>query len=49
MIKINNKPILVHIMEHYAYTYGFKDFIVALGYKGSIIKNILKQINMTGI
>ncbi len=41
MIKINNKPILVHIMEHYA-KYGFKDFIVALGYKGSIIKKYFK-------
>jgi len=37
MVKIGNKPILWHIMNHYA-TFGHKDFIVALGYKGEIIK-----------
>lgn len=38
LIPVNDKPIIVHIMEHYA-SYGFKDFIIALGYKGEIIKN----------
>ena len=42
MIKINNKPIIIHIMEHYA-KYGFKDFYIALGYKGSIIKQYFKK------
>ncbi len=42
MIKINNKPIMIHIMEHYA-KYGFKDFYIALGYKGSIIKQYFKK------
>ena len=37
MIAINKKPIIVHIMEHYA-KHGFTDFYIALGYKGSIIK-----------
>jgi len=37
LIKIGNKPVLVHIMEHYSY-YGFNDFIVCLGYKGDMIK-----------
>ena len=32
MIKINNKPILIHIIEHYV-KFGFKDFYIALGYK----------------
>ncbi len=38
MITIGGKPILWHIMKIYAY-YGFSDFIVALGYKGSHIRN----------
>jgi len=37
MIKIGNKPILWHIMKIYAH-YGFKDFILCLGYKGHVIK-----------
>jgi glucose-1-phosphate cytidylyltransferase len=37
MIEIGNRPILWHIMSIYA-SYGFKDFIVALGYKGELIK-----------
>ena len=32
MIRINKKPILIHIMEHYL-KFGFKDFYLALGYK----------------
>jgi glucose-1-phosphate cytidylyltransferase len=38
MVKIGNKPILFHIMEHYA-SYGFDDFYVALGYKAEVIKD----------
>ncbi len=38
MVEVGNKPILWHIMKHYAY-YGFKDFILCLGYKGEIIKD----------
>ena len=37
MVKINNKPILIHIMNHYI-KFGFKDFIIAAGYKAHIIK-----------
>lgn len=37
MVEIGERPILWHIMKHYAY-YGFKEFIVALGYKGEAIK-----------
>ena len=36
MVKINNKPIIVHIMDHFV-KYGFKDFIVAAGFKSKII------------
>ncbi len=42
MIKINNIPIIVRIMEHYS-KYGYKDFYVALGYKGLFIKNYFKR------
>jgi len=37
MVEIGGKPILWHIMKHYAY-YGFREFCIALGYKGEIIK-----------
>ena len=42
MITINKKPIMVHIMEHYA-KYGFTDFYIALGYKGLVIKKYFKN------
>ena len=38
MVEIGGKPILWHIMKSYA-AYGFKEFIVALGYKGEVIKD----------
>jgi len=37
MVEIGGKPILWHIMKIYAH-YGFKDFILCLGYKGEMIK-----------
>src|SRR5437868_6157825 len=37
MVEIGGRPILWHIMKHYAH-YGFKEFVIALGYKGEIIK-----------
>ena len=37
MVKIGTKPILWHIMKIYSH-YGYKDFIISLGYKGEIIK-----------
>lgn len=37
MIEVGGKPILWHIMNIYA-THGFKEFIIALGYKAEIIK-----------
>lgn len=38
MVEIGGKPILWHIMKHYAY-YGYKEFVLALGYKGDVIRN----------
>ena len=42
MIKINKKPILHHIMDHYS-KYGHKEFYIALGYKGKVIKKYFKN------
>lgn len=38
MVQIGRKPILWHIMKHYAH-YGHKEFILALGYKGDVIRD----------
>lgn len=38
MIEIGGKPVLWHIMKIYA-AYGFHEFVVALGYKGEVIKD----------
>ena len=40
MVKIGPYPIIIHIMRHYI-RYGFKDFIIATGYKSNIFKIIL--------
>ncbi|MBI2216438.1 MAG: glucose-1-phosphate cytidylyltransferase [Candidatus Rokubacteria bacterium] len=40
MVEIGGKPILWHIMQHYAW-YGFTEFAIALGYKGDYIKKYL--------
>jgi glucose-1-phosphate cytidylyltransferase len=37
MVTIGGRPILWHIMKHYA-ACGFDNFVVALGYKGEVIK-----------
>lgn len=37
MVNIGGKPILWHIMKSYS-CYGFKEFILCLGYKGEMIK-----------
>lgn len=40
MVEIGGKPILWHIMMHYAH-HGFHDFVIALGYKGETIKKYM--------
>ena len=42
MIKVLKKPLIYFIMKHYA-NYGFKDFYIALGYKGYIIKRYFEK------
>ena len=42
MIPINGRPLIYYIIEHYA-KYGFKEFYIALGYKGEIIKKYFEK------
>ena len=42
MVKINGKPMLVRIMEHYS-KFGFKEFYIAAGYKKNVIKKFFKN------
>ena len=45
MVKIGDRPILWHIMKTYA-SYGYKDFIICLGYKGNKIKEYFLNYEM---
>ncbi len=40
MVEIGGRPIIWHIMMQYAW-YGHKDFVIALGYKGEVIKRYM--------
>ena len=42
MVEVGGLPILWHIMEHYAHQ-GFKEFCIALGYKGEVIKRYFQD------
>lgn len=45
LVQVGNRPILWHIMKIYAH-YGFKDFIICLGYKGNMIKEYFLNYEM---
>lgn len=48
MVEIGDQPILWHIMKTYAH-FGFREFIIALGYKGEMIKRyFLDHYNLSG-
>lgn len=47
MVKVGSKPILRHIINYYL-SYGFNDFLIALGYKGNIIKDYFKRNRIKG-
>ena len=48
MIEIGERPILWHIMKHFA-RHGFGEFLIALGYKGEVIKQyFLDQYTLSG-
>lgn len=40
MVEIGGRPILWHIMKHYS-CYGYNHFVIALGYKGEMIKKYM--------
>src|SRR5690606_19439102 len=42
MVEIGGKPVLWHIMSHYA-AYGLDEFVVALGYKGESIREYFQS------
>lgn len=44
MVEIGGKPILWHIMKHYAH-YGYNEFVLALGYKGNAIRDYFLNYN----
>src|SRR5438552_3640229 len=37
LVEVGGRPIVWHIMKHYAH-YGLSDFVLCLGYKGSMFK-----------
>jgi glucose-1-phosphate cytidylyltransferase len=42
MVKIGKKPILIHIMDYYK-SFGYDNFILAVGYKQNIIRDYFKR------
>ena len=47
MVPIGGKPILEHIMDIYSF-YGHREFYIALGYKGEVIKDHFKNKKIIG-
>ena len=48
MVEIGGHPLLWHIMKHYSH-HGFKEFYIALGYRGDVIKRFfLDYFNLSG-
>ena len=44
MVEIGYRPLLWHVMKYYA-SYGHKDFILCLGYRGDIVKKYFLDYN----
>ncbi len=42
LVKVGNSPILIHLMKYYS-SYGYKNFVICLGYKGDLIKNFFSN------
>jgi len=47
MVEVGGRPMLWHIMKLYA-AFGFKEFVVALGYKGDVIKRYFMDFHQLG-
>ena len=43
MIEIGGRPLLVHLMQYYA-AHGFKEFLIACGYRGEVIKDYFRSL-----
>jgi glucose-1-phosphate cytidylyltransferase len=46
MVEIGGKPILWHIMQHYA-QHGLRDFVIALGHRGEYIKRYMMDFGLS--
>ena len=44
LVTIGVRPILWHLMRYYAH-YGHKDFVLALGYRGDMIRDYFLNFN----
>jgi glucose-1-phosphate cytidylyltransferase len=42
MVSIGDSPIILHLMRYFA-SYGHKDFLIALGYKGYVLKEFFSN------
>ena len=42
MVEIGGRPILWHILKHYA-RFGINEFVIALGYRGEVIKQFFRD------
>ena len=42
IVPIGYRPILWHVMKYYAH-FGYKDFVLCLGYRGDVIKNYFRN------
>ena len=48
MVEIGGRPIVWHIMKHYQ-QFGFNEFLLALGYKGEMVKRFfLDDLTLSG-
>ena len=46
MVEIGGIPMIEHIMNFYS-NFGFRDFIICLGYKQEVIKNYFVNYNLS--
>lgn len=47
MVEIGARPILWHIMKHLSF-YGINEFVIALGYKGDLIREYFQNFHFRG-
>ena len=45
MVRVGERPILWHIMKYFA-SFGHKEFVIALGYKGDVIKEFFLRYRL---